>query len=36
VAPEKPPSSKRWYWWLGAPLIVILALLARARIKSSE
>ncbi|MEY2936743.1 MAG: hypothetical protein RL033_7492, partial [Pseudomonadota bacterium] len=29
-----PASSRRWYWWLGGPLVVILALLARTRVKN--
>jgi hypothetical protein len=34
IAREKPASSGSWYWWLGAPLIVILALMARTLIKN--
>lgn len=33
IAREKPTSSGRWYWWLGVPLAVILALMARTLIK---
>jgi hypothetical protein len=34
LAREKPASSRTWYWWLGGSLIVILALMARTRIKN--
>jgi hypothetical protein len=33
IAREKPARSRSWYWWLGGPLMVILALMARALIK---
>lgn len=31
---EKPARSASWYWWLGVPLTVILALMARTLIKN--
>ena len=34
IARKKPASSRSWYWWLGAPLIAILALMARTFIKN--
>jgi hypothetical protein len=33
TAREKPARSSTWYWWLGAPLAIVLALIARALIK---
>ncbi len=34
TAPEKPANSRSWYWWLGGTSLVILAFLARSRIKA--
>jgi len=33
VAREKPASSRGWYWWLGVPLAIVLALMARMLVK---
>jgi len=30
---EKPARSSTWYWWLAAPLTIVLALMARTLIK---
>jgi hypothetical protein len=34
IAREKPASSRSWHWWLGGSVIVILVLVARARLKN--
>jgi hypothetical protein len=33
IARDKPARSSTWYWWLGAPLAIVLALMARTLIK---
>jgi hypothetical protein len=33
IAREKPARSSTWYWWLGAPLIIVLVLTARTLMK---
>ncbi len=36
VARKKPAHSSSWHWWLVAPLIVVLALMARALVRKSS
>ncbi|HWA78158.1 MAG TPA: hypothetical protein VG937_37740 [Polyangiaceae bacterium] len=33
IGPKEQPTSKSWYWWFGAPVMVIVAWAVRARMK---